>query len=293
MKRALGVLAAVGLCAGVASGQTFLATNNLADTNGYTGGGDQLITFQWGNAAGWAPVNNGFNGEIRDAATGAGIDGVAGLDFDHSTGRLYAATGFGDRPGNFWAIDPMTAEATLIGQMGVDIADLAWNPVDGRMYGTSSSTLYTIDLNTGQATQVGTYDVSNMLEVGLGVDSEGRMHVHDLTSNTIYRSTTPGGTSLQTLHSIPFNTNFSQGLFVDWTTNQGYHAALDASNLDSVNYEYTLTAGSYTFVDLFPEEPSTGLPQVEVGDLTFFIPAPGTAALLAMGGLLAMRRRRA
>lgn len=126
MKKTLGVLVAVGLCAGVASGQTFYASNNLAATNGFTGGGDQLITFDWGNAAGWAPVSNGFNGEIRNAATGAAINGLAGLDFNHATGRLYASSGFGSNPGAVWEINPATAEATLLGQAGADLSDLAW-----------------------------------------------------------------------------------------------------------------------------------------------------------------------
>lgn len=160
------------------------------------------------------------------------------------------------------------------------------------MYGTAGNALYTVNLTTGQATIVGTYNVSGMLEVGLGFDSAGHVHVHDLVSNIIYRSTSPGGTTLQTLHQLPFNSNFSQGLFVDWLTDTGYHAALDGGALTSPNYEYTLAAGSYSFVDQFPTH-TNGLPEVEVGDLTFLIPAPGALALLGLGGLVAARRRRA
>ena len=88
---------------------------------------------------------------IGNMSTGQDIDGdgvedslgtVSGLEWSTGTpgqGTLIACTlrgkGMGD--GNFYQIDPDTGEATLIGESpeDLDFSDLAFNPIDGLMYG--------------------------------------------------------------------------------------------------------------------------------------------------------------
>ncbi len=297
------ILAAAGLALGLAGaasaqgqGGNFLATNNLAGTNGFTfDGADQLISFNFGTAA-WAPVSG--DGGIR-LASGQPVNGVSGLDYDHGTGKLYGATAFGNAAtvGRLYEINPATGAATLIGQTMsatgavVNLNDLSWDPVSKKMYGTAGSSLYEVALGSGAVTLVGAYSVAGMLEVGIGFDSKGHVHVHDLVNDAIYRGTAPGSTSVSLLHSIGYNSNFSQGLFVDWSTDVGYHGALNNTNLSSENYSYTLSGGSYALQSTFAIH-TNGLPQVEVGDLTRLVPSPASLALLGLGGLVGLRRRR-
>ena len=286
MKKSALVIIALTSIVGSASAQDFLAVNNLAGTNGYTAdGADQLINFNFGTAA-WAPVSG--DGGIR-LASGAPVNGFGGLDYNHATGALYGATAFGANAGNLYQINPSNGQATLLGSTGVPLNDMAWDSVSGMMYGTSGNALYSVSLVNGATNLVGVYSVAGMLEVGLGFDSRGHVHVHDIVTDAIYVGTAPGSTNLALLHGTG-STNFSQGLFVDWTNDTGYHAALNPDTLASPNYTYTLAGGSYTFQSVFGTA-GNGLPQVEAGDLTRLIPAPGALAILGLGGLIARRRR--
>ncbi len=264
------LLIATGLVlglAGAASAQKFLATNNLAATNGFTAdGADQLITMDFATAA-WGPVSG--DGGIRVGGV-TPVNGISGLDFDHTTGKLYGCTAFGSVPGNFYEINPATGVATLLGPTGVLMNDLSWDPVSKTMYGTAGGALYKVSLVNGATSLVGAYSVAGFLEVGLGFDSAGHVIVHDLVFDTIYRGTAPGSTTLAVLHVIGYNSNFSQGTFVDWTTNIGYHAAIDGGALSAPNYRFTMVPGSYVLASTFATH-TNGLPVVEVGDLTMLL----------------------
>lgn len=286
------IMAVAGLALGVsaASGQTFYATNNLAFTNGYTSGGDQLITYDFFNAAGWSAI-----GEIVDQS-GRARGGLGGLDFDGTGTVLYAADSFGAFPGEILTINVNTAQATVLGRAPAAMNDLAWDPITNTLYGSDGAgNLYSGLENPGSATLLGNFGIGS-LEVGLAFDSRGNIYVHDLISDGIYVGSAGNLTSLSLLHQIPYNSNFSQGLFVDWHSGDlGYHGALNGSALTSENYTFgtVITGGGYgPLASTFPVEPTTGLPQVEVGDLTRPIPTPGSLALLAIGGLAAARRRR-
>jgi MYXO-CTERM domain-containing protein len=91
------------------------------------------------------------------------------------------------------------------------------------------------------------------------------------------------------LYNLPFDSNFSQGLYVG--DDRGYHAALDGGTTTSPNYSFALDGSDYTFESQFATHGPTGFPEVEVGDLTP-VPTPGALALLVLAGLAARRRRR-
>lgn len=285
--------AGVALTAGSAWAQPyFYGTNNLSGTNGYTTGADQLVTFDWATAA-WAEVGGAGNG-IQDQS-GADVSGLGGLDFDHRSGILWAACSFGSNPGGMYMVNPVTGDAVYSHNTQVPMHDLAWDPVTGRMHGTDAAGNLWIDVDIpGNEVNLGNYGIGS-LEVGIGFDNTGRVHVHDLLSDGIWISTAPvlGGPTppMALLHALPFDSNYSQGLFVDWTTNLGYHAAFNGSAFAQENWGYTLALYGPGPTSVFAYDPN-GLPQVEVGDLTYLIPAPGAIALLGIGGLLAGRRRR-
>ena len=74
---------------------------------------------------------------------------------------LYAvSTGIDNGSSNLYRIDDYTGSAVAvdIGETGVILTDLAIHPVQGA-YGISHDKLYTIDLTTGEATEVGNLNV--------------------------------------------------------------------------------------------------------------------------------------
>lgn len=284
----IGVAALVSL-AGAASAQQFIGTNNLAPTIFGTPG-DQLISFDFSNPGGYSVI-----GVLTDAS-GAGLTGIGGLDYNGDGSVLYAADSFGSSPGAIYSVNDQTAQATLLGNAPAAMNDLAWNPVTNDLYGTDGAGNLWANLDDPTNAQlVGAYSVGGLLEVGLGFDSGGNVYVHDLITDTIYTGNAGSLLTLSALQVLPFDSNFSQGLYVDWNGDDtGYHAALNNSNLQSENYTFgTQLGGSgYNFVGAFPIDGGTGLPEVEVGDLTMLVPTPSTFALLGLGGLVATRRRR-
>jgi hypothetical protein len=129
---------------------------------------------------------------ILDKATGAVITdigplndsdannySVTGLAFDPTTGVLYGSTG-GHTGTELLTIDPATALVTVVGDYntgvgGNTMADIAFDSA-GNLYGISSvggANLYTIDINTGQATEVAASGLSFTAGGGLAISSSG------------------------------------------------------------------------------------------------------------------------
>ena len=81
--------------------------------------------------------------------------------------------------GSFWQVDPATATATFIGDLGVKITGLAAH--GNVLYGTGSqgnNNLYTIDTATGATTLVGAYGNSApyITTISIAFDAAGNLH---------------------------------------------------------------------------------------------------------------------
>lgn len=294
MSRTLTCIAAValfGAAHGVGYAQTFYATNNLSSANFGTPG-DELIVMDFATAA-WTPVGVVTSG-------GSGIDGIGGLDWNGPVGStLIGAVSFGANAPAVYSINPTNAQATFIGNSPVPMHDLAFRYRDNKMYGTDSFDGLWVD-NTADGvpeTFVGSYGIG-ALEVGLAFDGNGDILVHDLITDTIYKGAGANPASVVPWVSIPFDTNFSQGLYA--TGDKGYHGALNTSTFLSENWSFSTVnpAGNagYSFNSAFPTA-GTGLPEVEVGDLTgYVVPEPGAFVMLGLGAALlachGLRRRR-
>ena len=146
-------------------------------------------------------------------------------------GTLYAIGQFDSNNFDFnslYTIDRVTGQATLIGHTGVTAGDccggflmaLAFAP-DGKLYGVNStSTLFTIDTSTGEATKV--VDLFTApgqllpLVMGLAIDSRGTVYVADwVPGSRVYRVDTTTGmvtpilnTGLNRVHNIAFRVPF-------------------------------------------------------------------------------------
>ena len=262
----LGAMAITGLAL-VEDRRDFYAVNNLATTFGYAA--DTLIRFQFDD-----PANLTVIGELFD--TGGAPLTIAGLDFNQDGSVLYASDGFGPNQGAIYTVNPATAQATLLGTLaaGNGIDDLAWNPYLDDLYGidADSNTLWANLDDPANALNLGPFSVSGLLNVGLAFDWRGNLYVHDIVSDIIYTAPRDALTTLTPLHNLPFDSGFSEGLFVDWSRDsQGYFGALNNSTFLSEDYLFgtLVTGGGFgPLVGTFPFDAGLGFPLVEVGDLT-------------------------
>jgi len=129
---------------------------------------------------------------ILDASTGAAVQdvgplndssahnyAVTGLAFNPLDGVLYGSTG-GTSGHSLLTINPASGAVTVIGSFNVGgvggtMSDLSFDS-SGHLFGISASggaNLYSIDLGTGQATEVGASGVSFTAGGGLGISPEG------------------------------------------------------------------------------------------------------------------------
>jgi hypothetical protein len=271
-------MALVALVAVPAGAAEFYATNNLSTANFGTTG-DELIIYDFATA-GWVSVGD------------TGLGGLGGLDWS-STARttLIVADSFGASPGAIYSLNPSDASSALLGFAPTPMHDLALNRENGKMYGTDSAGQLWRDDNADSIpeTNLGAYAPGGFLEVGLGFDGAGNVYVLDLLTDTIYKGVGDAPGTTVPLVAVPFDSNFSQGLYVG--DQMGYHGAFNGSAFASENWSFPLDGSSYVMDSVFPTWAPNGLPEVEVGDLTM-VPEPATAVLLVIGSLLLATRRR-
>jgi streptogramin lyase len=140
---------------------------------------DDLIYFEEnGGAAGPRGLYN------FDSATGLSTLRVAvpgtqrffGLEVQPSSGRVFA-TSVPETPCRLWNLDVDTGAATFIGNINnVTIADIAFDPTTGRLYGMDRNTpygFYSIDPATGTPTFIG--NSSDAARCGLVCDPSGQL----------------------------------------------------------------------------------------------------------------------
>lgn len=117
------------------------------------------------------------------------IDGVTGeayllyrtrefdaIAFDDSD-ALYG-TEFGVWSSGWCSIDVSTGKTDYLGYMGLHFGGLAFDPMDGTLYASSSefipNQIYTLDKNTGEKTLVGEVGIG-FITLDIAIDREGRM----------------------------------------------------------------------------------------------------------------------
>jgi len=80
--------------------------------------------------------------------------------------------------GTLYDIDPDTFDACAIGDGGVSLNGLTYNPLIEKLYGASSSDLYKIDLTTGEQTHVGAFGTGTTM-IAIAFDGEGSLYGWD------------------------------------------------------------------------------------------------------------------
>lgn len=265
--------------------------------------------------------DNNSSYTIGDPTTRGGLTGLA---FENSagapSGALWGSQAFGlGSTSRLIQINPN--DGSLIADIGafhtdpndvegsdMSIGDLAFNPVDGKLYAITSDQanpadpgpvdgIYTIDTGTGLATLVGKTIWDTL--AGIAFDSDGTLYALGFDpevgpfgtnmlftfdiDNLIYDVTDPLLLVDNTRVTVDQNTYIFNGLGINPLTSEIFATEAYTGNIfkvDPVTGEMTYTG-----------TPGPGL----VSDLTFRVPEPGTLAVLSLGilGLAFTRRRRA
>ena len=155
------------------------------------------------------------------------------LDGDFT--KAWGIDKFGAMSNTFATIDASTGTITPIGS-SVASADGGWtgfaqDPITGTLYASattcgSSSHLYTIDRNTGNATLIG--EMTGMgCAIWIAVGPDGLMYSVDIVDDALYAvDKASGATSLK--GSVGFNANYAQDADFDQSTGILYWAAVNA-----------------------------------------------------------------
>ncbi|MGD8451872.1 MAG: PEP-CTERM sorting domain-containing protein [Phycisphaerae bacterium] len=283
----VGVLLAASL---TANAVTVYAPNGLERP---LDGPDSLITFDTNDPTNYTTVGSMNVPDI----------GFGGMDFD-ADGNLWAYASLykstGGAAGGLYSVNMATGQATPQGTLSTQsLDDIAFNPVDGQMYGIRSqfttTRLFTINLTTGAVSLVGSFTglPQTQRNVGFAIDSQGAFYLHDVGEDVIYKG---DGMAMSELYQLTQDTNFQQGMTIDWSRDDmGYHPAVgygEYPHYFSQLNTFTTDGSSYVLGPEFgPDNPGDGLPPVECGDVAV-VPIPEPSSLLLLLSVGALLRRR-
>lgn len=160
---------------------------------------------------------------------------VSGCDFDNSGfyEKLYCVDS--SSPAEFFSMNTTDGTKNTIGSSSPSGAEsftsLSMDQTSGIMYATSSacsasSSLYTIDLKTGQASLVGAISAGSCI-VSSGVDNKGNLFGVDLVSDSLILidKATGAGT---VIGPLGYDANFGQGMDCDERTGTCFLFAFNA-----------------------------------------------------------------
>lgn len=225
-----------------------------------------------------------------------GVPTPSGLAWSPTAG-LYAHDA---ATNSLFRINRLTGEATRIGSLGLDATegDLAFNPLTGVLYGSQtagSDRLYTIDIQTGQATVVGPIfsggDLSAMAFnrngelFGIDTTNHRILKIDPLTAQILGQPQVIQGNTLGSTAGMAFDPDAANDSNAWVVGRSSSYPGGDPNNPLNPLYALTLDNGF-----LRPGSRNTGLADGLSG-LTF-VPEPSTLATLAMGFVLILRPRR-
>lgn len=214
---------------------------------------------------------------------------IGGMEF-YTDGFLYGITG--GSGATLYRIDPSNAQATEIGPLGIGFVfegALAFAP-DGTLYGANGDSagnpqLFTIDLDTGAGSIIGTISNPPHDVNGLAWRSDGMLVGLDGNTNTLIEID-PSNAASSVITALTPSAGNAGGMAV--LGGVGYFATGGpVVNGSNELYTFDLFTGEHTLVGGFPGDIITG-----IGMAGLAAPEPGSLSLLVLGGLIAGSRRR-
>jgi hypothetical protein len=148
--------------------------------------------------------------------------------------------------GWLWTIDEVTGTMTLIGGGGVGLNGLAYDLTTDKMYGASSTELYSVNMSSGAQTLVGSFNTGGLM-IGIAFDGEGTLYAEDLGTDCLYSINTLTGAATL-IGPLGIDINYAQDMAYDITWGVLYLAAFTGTGQ---LYTCDVATGACTFVGNF------------------------------------------
>ena len=128
--------------------------------------------------------------------------------------------------GTLYDINPETFDACAIGDGGVSLNGLAYNPVTEKLYGASSKDLYEIDITTGEQTHIGAFGIDNVSHmIAIAFDIDGICYGWDVCGEaSLYKINTSTGEAT-IVGGMGINLCYAQDGWFDYDTDILYLVA--------------------------------------------------------------------
>ncbi len=164
--------------------------------------------------------------------------------------------------GALYEIDPEIGNIWLIGGGGISCNDLAWDPVENRLYGTTGTDLLEYNPNTGEQTMIGSHGQPGKAMIALAIDSEGVCYTWDVLfsgNSTLFTVDLEGGEAT-IVGSLGMTLSYAQdGDFCKKDDILYLAAHTTSPNSGSYLYECDEDTGSCTLVGQFQEDVDVGI----------------------------------
>lgn len=187
------------------------------------------------------------------------------------------------------AVDVATGLRTVIGPSQPLLSDEVWtglatDPSTGTLYGStvrnnSTSSLYTLDPATGEATRIGVIFGAAAV-VALAVDAAGNLYGLDIDSDQLVLIDETNGVATP-VGALGFDANLDQGMDFDPATGKLYLTSLQADGLQGAFREVDPATGQATLMKMFPAGTHLGYLALPSGS---FVSADVYAGRIDAGG---------
>ncbi len=177
------------------------------------------------DAVGPTTFNLNAPGTLNSLANQSTLNFVNGGTW--ANGQWYGTVYNTAAPYNLITIDPATGARTTIGDMGILMDGLSYNPATNTMYAVDATSLYTINMSTGAATLVGTNTGISM--TNLAIDNTGNCFTLDVTASNLGRINLTTG-AYTVVGPVGFVADYAQDMEFDRESGNLFMAAQDAAS---------------------------------------------------------------
>jgi hypothetical protein len=152
---------------------------------------------------------------------------------------------------NVYTIDKDYGAMYLVGNAGVGLHGLAYDPSSDTLYGCSGTELFIINQDTADATLVGEFGTGGLM-IGIACDMDGKIYGEDLGTDALYEIDSSSGEATL-IGAIGINLNYAQDIAYDKDKDILYSTGYKGStNGGGALGTLDLNDGHYTKIGDFP-----------------------------------------
>ena len=151
--------------------------------------------------------------------------------------------------GTLYDIDPKTFDVSIIGNGGASLTGLAYNPVNEKLYGASTTALYEINMETGEQEYIGDF-TNSMYMMAIAFDLYGVLYGWDISTDCLYTIDTETGEATG-VGSLGYNLNYNQDGSFDMDDDILYLVAYLLSPYGSYLLRCNKDTGACTIIESF------------------------------------------